>query len=99
MCCFEPRAWSNRPTTWFWFPPPLVAVVKLFVRIPVVGLSEPAVLAAGKNFSNASDVGLSRLAGIWFPAKVVAGPLKFGQATGVETVPPQGSLIAVGIAE
>src|ERR1700738_4278116 len=98
MCCFEPRVWSNRPTTWFWLPPPLVAVVKLFVTIPVAGLSEPAVLEAGKNFSNARDVGLSRLAGIWFPAKVVADPLKFGQATGGETVPPPGTLIAVGMA-
>src|SRR6478752_3235656 len=55
--------WSTRPTYSSTFPPVLAALMKLFVKAPLVG--------NGMNWSRNCEVGLIRPAGITLPAKAV----------------------------
>src|SRR4029077_21266476 len=92
-----PRSRSTRAAIWFWLPPVRATVLKLLI-VPD-GVTTPGLLAVGQRLRSALDVGLMRLAGITLPWNGVGVAVLPGHAPTRLTVPAQGSISVVFIAE
>src|ERR1700722_65347 len=86
-----------RATTWSWFPPVLATVLKLLM-VPD-GVTTPGTFGAGQELSNALEVRLTRFAGIILPPNTMGLTALPGHAPWAFTLPAQGSIIWVLIAE
>src|SRR6266853_3828839 len=91
--CLLLMSWSTRATNWFWSPPVLATVLKLFM-VPD-GVTTPGAFGAGQRLSNAFEVELIRSGEMRLLAHGVGLALLAGHAPWASTTPAQGSTIFV----